>query len=58
MERRLSCHHVVLYKVRLVGMWIKGKEVVNGARRIRSHKLREDRYMEEYARCLESKRVD
>ena len=36
MERGLSDHHVVLCKVRLVGPWIKRREVVVGARRIRS----------------------
>ena len=39
--RDLSNHHVVLCKVRLVGTWIKRREVVDGARRIRSEKLRE-----------------
>ena len=37
---------------------IKKIEEVNGARMIRSEKLREHQYMEGYARCLESKRVD
>ena len=32
-------------------------EVVDEARRIRSEKLRENQYREEYARSLESKRV-
>ena len=32
----LSNHLVVLCKVRLVGAWIKRREVVVGARRIRS----------------------
>ena len=31
---------------------------MNGSRRIRSEKLKEHHYMEGYARCLESKRVD
>ena len=35
---------MVLRKVRLVGACIKRREVVVGARRIRSKKLREDRY--------------
>ena len=38
--------------------WNKRREVVNGARRIRSEKLREHQYMEGYTRCLKSKRVD
>ena len=33
MERDLSDHHVVLCKVRLVGSWIKRREVEVGARR-------------------------
>ena len=37
----LSDHLVVLCKVRLVGAWIKKREVVVGAWRIRSEKLRE-----------------
>ena len=41
MERGLSDHYVVLCKVRLVGAWIKRREVVVGATRIRSEKLRE-----------------
>ena len=31
---------------------------MNGPRKIRSEKLREHQYMEGYAWCLESKRVD
>ena len=46
MGRGLSNHYVVLCKVRLVGAWIKRKEVVVGARRIRSKKLREHQYRE------------
>ena len=41
MGRDLSDHHVVLYKVRLVGAWIKKSGVVVEARRIRTEKLRE-----------------
>ena len=44
--RDLSDHHVVLCKVRLVGTWIKRREVINGARRIRSEKLREHQHRE------------
>ena len=47
----------VLCKVRLVGTWIKRKEVVDGARRITSKKLKEHQYREGYARSLEGKRV-
>ena len=57
-ERGLSGRHVVLCKVRLVGAWIKRREVVNGARRIRSEKTREHQYKEAYVRCLEIKRVE
>ena len=58
MSRGLSDHHVILCKVRLVGAWIKRREVVVGARRIRSEKLREDRYREGYTRSLEGKSVE
>ena len=34
MGRGLSDHHIVLCKVRLVGEWIKRREVVVGARRV------------------------
>ena len=34
------------------------REVVDGARRIRSEKLREHQYREGYARSLEGKRVE
>ena len=37
----LSDRYVVLCKVRLVGAWIKRREVVVGTRRIRSEKLKE-----------------
>ena len=35
MGQSLSDHHVVHCKVRLVGAWIKRREVVGGARKIR-----------------------
>ena len=56
MGRGLPDHHLVLCKVRLVDAWIKRREVVTviGARRIRSEKLREHKYIEGYAKCLES----
>ena len=41
MEHGLSDDYVELCKVRLVGTWIKMREVVVGATRIRSEKLRE-----------------
>ena len=44
MGRGLSGHYVVLSKVRLVGAWIKRREGMVGARRIRSEKLREHQY--------------
>ena len=46
---------MVLCKVRLVGAWIKKREVEVGARRIRSEKLKEGQYREEYARSLVGK---
>ena len=52
MECGLSGHYVVLCKVRLVGAWIKRREVVLGARKIRRKKLREHQYREGYARSL------
>ena len=57
MERCLSNHHVVLYKVTLVEAWIKRREVVVGVRRIRREKLREHQYREGYARFFEGKGV-
>ena len=54
----LSGHHVFLCKFRLVGAWIKRREVVDGirrAKRIKSEKLKEHQYREGYARCLKSK---
>ena len=40
MGQGISNCHVVLCKVRLVGTWIKRRELVDGARRIRSEKLK------------------
>ena len=57
-RRGLSDHFVVLCKVRLVGAWIKRREVVVGARRIRSEKLKEHQYREGYVRSLERKEVE
>ena len=54
----LSDHHAVLHKVRLVGAWITRREVVVGARRIRSKKLREHKYGEGYPRSLKEKGVE
>ena len=48
---------MVLCKVRLVGAWIKRREVVVEARKSRSEKLMEDRCREGYTRSLEGKRV-
>ena len=42
--RGFSDHNVVLYKVKLVEVWIKMGELVVGARRIRSEKLRKHQY--------------
>ena len=52
--RDLSDHHALLCKVRLVGAWIKRREVMVGARRIK----RENQYREGYARSLEGKGVE
>ena len=41
MGQGISDHHIVMCKVRLVGMWIKRRKVVGGIRKIRSEKLRE-----------------
>ena len=48
MEQDLSDHHAVLYKVGLIGVWVKRREVMDGARRIISEKLREHQYKEGY----------
>ena len=57
MGQGLSDHHVVLYRVRLVGAWIKRRKVVVGARRIISEKLREYQYKERYATYFNGKGV-
>ena len=49
MGHGISNHHVVLCKVRLVGTWIKRREVVDRTRRIRSVKLMKHQYREKYA---------
>ena len=46
----MEVSHIIMYCVKLV-RW----EVVNGVRRTRGEKLREHKYLEGYARCLESK---
>ena len=56
MGKGISDHQVLLRKVRLVGGWIKKREVVVGARRIRSEKLREGWYREGYARSLKGEK--
>ena len=53
-----SDYLAVLYNIRLVWAWIKRREVLDGARRIRSEKLREHQDREGYARSLEGKRVE
>ena len=53
--RGLSDHHVLLCKFRLVGAWIKRREVVVvGARWIRTEKVREH-HREKYARSPKGK---
>ena len=49
MGQGLFNHNIVLCKVRLVSIWIKWREVMNGAKGIRSEKMREHQYIEEYA---------
>ena len=56
--RGLSDHHVVMCKVRLVGTWIKRREVVIESRKLRNEKLREQQYIEEYVRYFESKKLE
>ena len=49
-------HHVVLCKVRLLGAWIKRRELVVGARRIRSEKpgkISAENYMLDFLRGTE-----
>ena len=58
MGRSLSDRHVVLCKVRLVGPWIKRREVVVGARIIRSEKQRKHQHREGYGRSLEGKEIE
>ena len=50
-----SFHYVVLCKVRMVGVWIKRRGVVVGARRNRREKLRVHQYREGYARSFGGK---
>ena len=57
MGRGLSDHYVVLCKVRLIGAWIKRRETVVGARKIRSEELREHHCREGYAGSLEGKEL-
>ena len=44
--KRSSQIIMLYYVVRLVGMWIKRREVVNGARSSKSEKLMKHQYME------------
>ena len=46
-----------IYKVKLLGTWIKRREVVYGPRRIRTEKLREHQYKEGYARSFEGEEI-
>ena len=58
MRHSFSDHYVVLCKVRLLGAWIKRRELLFGTRRIRGEKLREHQYREEYVRSLEVKELE
>ena len=42
----------------MLGAWTKSTEVLNGARRIISEKLKENHYREGDVRCIETKRVE
>ena len=53
MGHGLSDHCIVLCKVRLVGVWIKRREVVVGAKRIRSEKLSTEKDMLRRLRGME-----
>ena len=55
MGQGLSDQHVVLCKIKMARIWIKRREIADGARRIRSEKMREYQYGEGYVRCVESK---
>ena len=54
-ERVFSDHHVDMCKVRLIRAWIKRREMVCEATRIRSEKPREHQHREGYARSLEKR---
>ena len=41
MGQGLSDHHAILFKIRFESAWIKRREIVYGAKKIRSEKLRE-----------------
>ena len=58
MRRGLPDHHDLLCKARLVGAWIKIREVVFGTRRIKSEKLKEHQYRKGYVRPLEGKELE
>ena len=53
MRRGLLDHHVLMRKIRLVGEWIKRREVVTEAWRIISEKPREHQYREGNTMSLE-----
>ena len=56
--RGLLDHRVVLCYARLVVAWIRRRDVVDGARRVRSEKLKKHQYREGYARTVERKRLE
>ena len=41
-----------------MGAWVKGREAINRARKIRSEELREHQYRGGYDRCFENKIVE
>ena len=58
MGRGLSDHHVIMYKVILVGAWTKRRAIVDRAKRTRSKKLKEHQLREGCSRSLDRKRVE
>jgi hypothetical protein len=54
----ISDHHVVLCKIKLVGAWMERKVSGMEVGRIRSERLNEQEYNEEYMRQLSNKVVD
>ena len=58
MGRGLIEQRIVLCKVRLVSTWIKRRDVVTAARRIRNEEQREPQSMETFAWSFKIERVE